>query len=79
MTKFEVGDLVKLSPSEKKNLISGIGYSAAEIYEWNVGIVLRRVPSADGDFEEESYEVKWFPSGDIIEEADDMITYMYIK
>jgi len=79
VTKFEVGDLVKLSPDEVNHLINDTGYSAAEISEWNVGIVLCYVPPGEGDFEDESYRVKWFPSGDIIEETDNMIAYMYAE
>ena len=73
MNKYEVGDLVKLSPSEEKHLFNDTGY---EIHEWDIGIVLHHVPLGEGDFEEESYKVKWFPSGDILEETDEMIIHM---
>tara|TARA_R110002110_G_scaffold227702_1_gene443137 strand:+ start:31 stop:270 length:240 start_codon:yes stop_codon:yes gene_type:complete len=79
VAEFQVGDLVKLSLSEEKSLVNDTGYSAAEICEWNVGIVLCRISPGEGDFEDKSYRVKWFPSGDIIEETDTMITYMDVE
>ena len=75
--RYKIGELVKLSKSEKWSLFNDTGYSAAEIHQWNIGIVLCHVSPGEGDFAEcESYKVKWWPSGDIIEETDDMITYM---
>ena len=75
---YKIGDLIGLSQLEKEKLFNdGDGYSAEEINEWNIGIVLCHVPIGAGDFEEcDSYKVKWFPSGDIIEEVDHMIMCM---
>jgi len=71
--EFEIGDLVKLSPDEEKQLIDDTGCSPEKIYDWKVGIVLDH--GDDGD-EGAYYKVKWFPSGDIIDEVGRMITHM---
>ena len=71
--EFEVGDLVMLSPDEKKKLIDDSGYRPEKMCDWKVGIVFGR---AEGGNEGAFYKVKWFPSGDIIDEVGRMITRM---
>ena len=74
MTRFEVGDLVTLSLKEKRDLFNDTGYSPEEIREWKVGIVLGQ--ANDEEAEDAYYRVKWFPSGDIIDEIGRMIVHM---
>ena len=67
VTKFEVGDLVKLSANEEKNLLRDTGYAPEQISDWEMGIVIDiDLRLADIPY----YKVHWIPANEVIEESD---------
>ena len=67
VTKFEVGDLVKLSANEEKNLLNEGGWTPEQGNDWEIGIVIDiDLRLADLPY----YKVHWIPANEVIEESD---------
>jgi len=68
--KFEVGDLVKLSANEEKNLLNEEGWTPEQGNDWEIGIVIDiDLRLADIPY----YKVHWIPANEVIEESDSSI------